>query len=229
LNGLTLIAMITDEFYLEGAKLANRNALAHFRAAKYLAAHVNYGIANSHLILAAEEAIKAFVLCRKYAGDKITDDKFKPFFLNHTYKHGFLKRSLRKIDPMHKISTALISAMSTDKALERLEKEKGIRMTKREFLKLARKRFNLIDGEKEHKEIADWLDNANDMKNSGFYVGLPRRANKWLLPNAVTEEQFNESLRIVTHIIDYYVGPWVSLYSTKIISGDKNAGNYLKS
>jgi AbiV family abortive infection protein len=220
--------MKTNEFYLEGANFAYRNALTHYKAAKYLATHVNLGIANSHLILGAEEAIKALVLCRKHAGDKISDDKFRPFFTDHKYKHGFLKRSLRKIDPMHKLYLVVMSAMSTEEGLLRLEKEHGVKMTKREFIKLARKRFNTEEDEKEHKKVAQWLDKANDMKNSGLYVGLSRNSDKWLLPKSIAKEQFNESLEIVKHIINYYVGPWIGLYSTKVISGDKNSDNYLK-
>jgi len=220
--------MSNNEFYLEGANLSYRNALAHYRAARHLATHVNLGIANSHLILGAEEAIKALVLCRKHAGDKISDDKFRPFFTDHKYKHGFLKRSLRKIDPMHKMYLIVMSAISNENAIQHLEKEHGIKMTKREFLKLARARFNTEEEEKEHRKIAQWLNRANEMKNAGLYIGLSPNNDKWLSPKSITKEELKESMEIVRHIIKYYVGPWIGLYSAKVISGNKDSDNYLK-
>jgi AbiV family abortive infection protein len=48
--------------YIQGACLTLDNAKRHLHASELLAANGNTGIAVSHLILAAEEYIKAFIL-----------------------------------------------------------------------------------------------------------------------------------------------------------------------
>jgi len=205
--------MDNKDFYLEGAHLAYRNALAHYKAAKLLSSRVNYGIANSHLILSAEEAIKAFVLIRKYSGDNITEEKLKPFFSKHTYKQDFLKKALRKVDPMHIIYRYLLSAMGDTEVLKNLEKQHGIKVTPKEMRSKAKERMASFDGSEEHKKIGHWLDEANDIKNTGFYVGLSQSKTQWVVPAAVSKEQYEESEKIVNSIIDYYLGTWIKLYS----------------
>lgn len=45
-----------------GYELAVKNAKAHLKATEILTKEVNYGIANSHLILAAKECLKAYII-----------------------------------------------------------------------------------------------------------------------------------------------------------------------
>lgn len=67
--------------FRRGYELAMENAQAHLLAAEVIAEKVNYGIANSHLILASEEAIKAYMCFAKFYEPEIKIENLKPISL----------------------------------------------------------------------------------------------------------------------------------------------------
>src|SRR5689334_1265565 len=77
---------------IEGYKLALENAKNHFKAAELISSQVCYGIANSHLILASEEAIKAFAIFNKMYFPNFEFEGFDKVFKDHKHKHNILTR-----------------------------------------------------------------------------------------------------------------------------------------
>ena len=75
--------------YLEGHRLCIKNALEHIETSKLAIRQKFYGIANSHLILASEEGIKAAMLFSIHIEPKL-ENKIKNFnknFKDHIHKH----------------------------------------------------------------------------------------------------------------------------------------------
>ena len=75
--------------YIEGACLTYENAKRHLIASELLITKKLYGIAISHLILGAEEYIKALILLNLSGDSYFIDDTDKvELFRNHKFKHN---------------------------------------------------------------------------------------------------------------------------------------------
>lgn len=79
--------IITDKAsFIKGGKLCLKNAQNHFEAAELLGEEKKFGLGNSHLVLAAEEASKAYILlARSIIGNK-EKKSFKELFRYHKPK-----------------------------------------------------------------------------------------------------------------------------------------------
>lgn len=179
--------------YIEGACLTLENAKKHIKTSELLKNEGIFGIAISHLILGAEEYIKAFVLlCLSGVDDFLSEKEKEELFKNHKFKHknieellksmtneaaeefenGFFERFINNQEPMSKFSVDGFHINRT---------------------------FQLVSfSEKELNKILSWLDKANDLKNNGFYINLN---NNWETPDRFNIEDYEKAFKVVDILI----------------------------
>jgi len=184
----------------EGFDLAINNANDHFNAAELIAKDISYGIANSHLILAAEEAVKAYMIfVRAYEPEReITN--YDKFFGDHKHKHKALAEiSFSMIlfqQSIDIISKPLLEYMASEED-DDTDDIDG-------FIKARNKGFDdLITWLKTMPKIENnkqWWNDANKDKNDGFYVG--NVDSKWRTPKNVTLKDYQKSHKIVKEILE---------------------------
>jgi AbiV family abortive infection protein len=184
--------------FKQGYTLAMENTLAHFQAAELIAEKNNYGIANSHLILASEEAIKAYMSYSKFYEPEMVIKDFESYFSNHKLKHKAIK-------DISFFKNFMIEIMKvTIKPMKQLAKEKKWDFTDDELL--AKRKEGVEDLIKWLGTIPDidhneqWWNEANTNKNNGFYVNVIN--NRWQFPNQITKEDYEKSHKIVSEIIE---------------------------
>lgn len=187
--------------FKKGSKLALENAKKHFAAADSIK-DISLGIANSHLILATEETIKADLLDRMAINPNWMDEDFDKFFRNHTHKH---KESLKTQFMGLFIGEIFDRIFSTSGKLKnsKLSKEKKETIANKWTSKTSEILSDIeasVNRKLESNKM--WWDNANNSKNLGFYVGLIKETGDWIGPFDLTQEQFEESLNIVSKFID---------------------------
>ena len=181
----------------QGCLLALDNAKKHLSIAIKIK-DISYGIANSHLILASEEALKACCLDRlSINADWVNSIDFPKVFKSHIYKH---RESLQnqKLGVFMMEFLQNLTGYFENKKNQNLSKEE-MRKTIQEFSK------NFCSWVDEIKDIVNqkmeseekWWNSANDNKNLGFYIDL-KDTNDWIGPFNISEEDFKESLKIVS-------------------------------
>lgn len=186
--------------FRQGYTLALENTLAHFQAAELIAEKNNYGIANSHLILASEEAIKAYMCYSKFYEPEMLIKDFEKYFRNHKSKHNAIKDLSFFKNFMFEIMKVIT------KPMKQLAKEKNWDFNDEEFLAKRKEGVqNLIKWlgtipDIDHNE--QWWNEANTNKNKGFYVDVINNSNKWQFPNQITKEDYEKSHKIVSEIIE---------------------------
>lgn len=168
------------ESLLTGAKNCLSSAEMHYESAKRVAELKHYPIANSLLILAAEEAVKGYVLTAGFFSVPLPF-KISPIFRYHTSKHvqaedmeamvivayAIIKAFANpKKNWMNQLVQAIISAVTVGMSLDSIKSER-----------------------------TKWWKDANDMKNRGFYVDF--RNGAWLTEHRISEEEYQKTLGIV--------------------------------
>ncbi|WP_299568457.1 AbiV family abortive infection protein [uncultured Pedobacter sp.] len=173
----------------EGLMNCWRSAKEHRECARLMAERGSYGIANSHLILGVEEAVKAMIFLRKVFGVPLEFDSIEPFFKWHLHKHA----------KGHELTVELIGGRNILDFFNM-----GISFLAVIEKKIPAKYFTTIMfatlNVPEREEIDKWWAIANERKNNGFYVG--HKNGQWLAPSAITKEDYEQSER---HVARLYV------------------------
>lgn len=170
---------INKQEILNGFHFCLVNATSQFNSAKKIAGeNLNAGLANSIMILAAEECIKGLILLSIYL-DVQVPFLIKPLFKSHDAKHI---RGKELNDFVRKLSLAL-GAFSS----KRGEQVKSI-------IGLV---FEAIAGD-DNTEIA-WWEAANAAKNDGLYVAY--FDGQFESPVDQSEKSFKTSTEIVNRFI----------------------------
>ncbi|MCB0409222.1 MAG: hypothetical protein KDD29_03325 [Flavobacteriales bacterium] len=85
-----------DTDFKRGYDLGKENFLNHLLVAESCES-ISYGIATSHLILAAEEAVKAFLLLQltidRESIKNIKPEDFDSYFSRHRFKHEVIRQA----------------------------------------------------------------------------------------------------------------------------------------
>ncbi|MFH5833192.1 AbiV family abortive infection protein [Halalkalibaculum sp. DA384] len=216
-----LSEQLKGNFAFEGARLSLDNAINHFEAGELLAGKGKFGLATSHIILAAEECAKAMVLFAKYnlSDHKISDMPaevrqlmpiledydYKKIFYSHTPKQvlasftsflGFLLSKLYPI-PISLLDKILFEGKElTDEEIEKVER------MKEEQIKIIKEwKENGKVPDLGLQEITRWWKESNPRKNNGFYVGIEN--GKWKKPQDFSEEDYYKAYNYVSGIIAY--------------------------
>ena len=183
---------LTSEKALEGAKQSIKNALELKKSAELLAKQKIWGVANSLLILAAEEGIKAFVLYTKFSTPsyKFEEALIQYLFVDHKVKHEFAKKSFLSL------SNGFISFLQTIVSL--LGKDKS--NFKAEFMKHYEEAEKNKLNEKEVNKIKVFWEQADNNKNKGLYIDFNN--NNWLNPqDSINEKIYKNTLMNANSII----------------------------
>lgn len=197
--------------FLQGYKHSIRNAKELIELAK-LASTICYGKANSLLILAVEESVKAGMLISREFDPSENEKDFRKYFSNHKFKHV----SLKNIDRVGKLLEKMLNV--TIKAAEEAFNKKGELLSVEEIIKAKEKGYddligmmeNMADADGTTKQVwnkhgiendDDWWDQADYNKQLGFYVGYNKGSFKWETPSDISKNKYEKSLRIV---IEFY-------------------------
>lgn len=206
--------IITDiDTFKKGGSLCLENAKDHFQCAETIAMNNLFGIASSHLVLAAEEASKAYILLvRSIMGNK-EQESFKELFRSHELKQGtssalsvlmLLFGTLREniFDWQFEYSK---EDLDNDTKLAEFRKRRDNAVNQHmDWLKKQLNEDSMIG------RLSAWWKRANNLKNSGFYVDLVN--SKWLSPKDISKDKFYESKEHIKYLIDQ-----ISIFETLVI------------
>ncbi len=171
---------------LSGFKLCHKNADTHFKTAISAADKSYYGIANSHLILAVEECIKATYFLQKIFSPEKKINVGQIFF-SHTEKHDAGWGSCKGIIE----ASEVFLNMTYEVGLKKIKDPKLKQKLMDDFREAKEfgKRLNTI-------KIKSWWRKANQNKNRGFYVDF--KNGKWITPhNSISKRDYLNSYAIV--------------------------------
>jgi AbiV family abortive infection protein len=183
--------------------LAIENSERHYRCAIHLKEKGEFGLAVSHLVLSVEEAIKAYFLYLRGLGIPIRPKALNDFLMRHT--------------PRHQVGSGLYLAFSIGKWISdtlQAGYEESKNKSDQEILKLRDRTYRKIfdnlkeaasnnsnGTELEHilSSTMKWWEDANEKKESGFYVDYLN--GYWSSPNLIKEEDYQQSLEIAENIL----------------------------
>ena len=112
---------ISDNVALTGMKLCTNNSVVHYDAAIILSKEEMYGLAISHLILAAEESVKSLIFLEKILDGESTRN-VSSFFSNHSSKHGLAKEIYKEFKAAFKLFEYNFDSSELRDALRRAQK-----------------------------------------------------------------------------------------------------------
>lgn len=183
----------SDADYVDGACLTLDNAKKHIQTSELLIREEIYGIAISHLILGAEEYIKAFVLLSlSGADDFLSDNEKLDLFKNHKFKHKNIEELLKSMtnEAADEFENGFFDRLVNNQEPTSKFSVDGFHMNKT---------FKLVSfSKKDLNRILGWLDKANDLKNNGFYINLKEG---WETPQQFNLEDYEKAFQIVDILI----------------------------
>jgi len=194
--------------FLDGYKHSIRNAKELIELAK-MATSICYGKANSLLILAIEESVKAAMLISREFNPCEGDEDLRKYFSDHKFKHN----NLKNIDRIEKLLSKMIEVFI--KPAEDVCNEKGELLSSKEIFEAREKGYynlkEMLEKMAETDEATkknwnqhgienndDWWNQADHNKQLGFYVGFNKGSGKWEVPSDISAKKYHKSLRIVT-------------------------------
>lgn len=194
--------------FASGACDAYNNGSSHIAVGKLLSQQENYGFAVSHLVLGAEELIKALILLFLNSDKHFISHNHKDkLFANHSFKHVNIK---------------MFFAALTKKSMDDYDANwfdyyfSGNHSNT--FQQKAYVLSKLLDlGQLQEQQIDDiikLLDDANNLKNKGFYVDYD---NNWIRPEDISVTTFNNYLNICATLMRF-VNP---LFTTPLMDNDE--------
>jgi len=172
---LTGMQAIPSPEQRRGARLASQNVQRHFLAAETLSRERLYGIARSHLILAAEESMKALTLSTGMFIGKNPDVDFG-FIFNHKGRLGFAAIFAMVFSFVDQLRTKIHTPGMTQSQIQRWQKQiQG----------------NIESGRSAVLSLMEWWIEAGDLRNDGFYVDY--RDHRWKSPGRITKSSYQSA------------------------------------
>ncbi|MEO5643972.1 MAG: AbiV family abortive infection protein [Bacteroidia bacterium] len=184
-----LLKLMSDAECGEAYRQSLISAGKHRETATSIAKSEQYGISVSHLILGTEEMVKALLLQIQSIGIDVRNvPSVYLFFTDHIIKHNFaiyLNAMYSIIKPfMGIVYKKREEIHNPGTKQEYTQVEKAILSKDEKRLKVI---FKDIPG------MFDWWDEANKMKNRGFYVDYTTSLET---PMQVTKEEYHEALKV---------------------------------
>ncbi|NHM07609.1 AbiV family abortive infection protein [Flavobacterium sp. CYK-4] len=201
--------------YIDGACLTYENAKRHITTSNLLSAQGLYGIAISHIILGAEEYIKALILLN-LSGDSefINDSEKVELFKNHKFKHNNIKEFLKSLSDT---AVEKYDAEMFDRLINYTDPDSKYSMDGFYISRV----FDITSlTENDAAKLIKWLVKANDLKNNGFYINLDEN---WESPERFNADDYKEANALIT-VLQNAIDPIFTLPMT-----DENLINYLNS
>lgn len=169
------------------------NALIHIESAELLAAGEKYGIAISHLILGIEEFIKYHVVIANSTELNVFPDKeFEAVFRSHERKHELLKEFQTSIcaESSEAFQRLILKNQSKQPLTDEESKIKANRF--KEIGNILYAAFSENLSKSEFDDFFVWMNDVNDLKNQGFYVGFQNGI--WKIPSDKTKAEYERAL-----------------------------------
>lgn len=154
MDDVTFNNLTKKELY-EGFLHCRKSAEEHRLCARLMAGKEIYGIANSHLILGSEEAVKAILIIFKLTGMPLNVSSIEPFFKDHLTKH---KQGLNMMLEVARAGELPNLTILASRFVKLVEKKATMNDTMKNLIPLLRP-LNNID---------QWWLTANGKKNNGF-------------------------------------------------------------
>jgi AbiV family abortive infection protein len=191
-----LINGLSKEQNLQWAVLSFENAERHIRCAKKLKKSKEFGIAVSHLVLSAEEAIKAFVIWALAHGFITKKEEYSPFLWKHLERHK-MARSMTVL--MWPIQRGLESALKAKKEIEKgkLTREEAAEKSIMEHLSWLQGGY---EKDVEYNSKIQFWKEANSLKNRGLYVDC--LDGEFFSPDDFNSGRFDEVYEVVRNYVD---------------------------
>ncbi len=186
---------LTKEQAEEGFRLCSNNADVHYDMATLIAKEGHFSMANSHLILAMEEAVKALFLYLKYIHNNVDID-VKKMFKRHQHKHEFARDNY---DVFHNKGLEVLGQVNeankisfSEEALSQMDETEAenIRIFMEAF-EARYKRIAKLNLQASLPNIRKWFNKADQYKSRGFYVDFQN--NQWKKPDEIKQEDYRFS------------------------------------
>jgi len=184
-----ILKMLSNEQCFDAFKEAFDTAAKHKESAESIAKNGQYGMGISHLILGIEELVKG-LLFRIQSLD--IDVRNVPgihlFFTDHILKHQFAT-DINMMYVIIKPFMGIINKMKED--LHNPESNIEYTDTEKAIISKDEKRIHAVF--RNLPEMIDWWDEANIMKNKGFYVDYTTRLET---PMQVEAKEYIQAVEI---------------------------------
>jgi AbiV family abortive infection protein len=182
--------------WIKGFRLIFENAQRLYKAAEVLEEKKEYPIANSLLILAAEEAVKAYIVITQHFFPGGTVERFDEFFEQHKTKLDAIRGITGYYTMFKKFDELLYrprieAAGKSDEEFESVKKES--------FQNIKSWLQAQVDS-KAKSELsvqAGWWRQAKDMREKGFYVSLFNNV-RWESPAVITKKKYIQTKEYVS-------------------------------
>jgi AbiV family abortive infection protein len=177
------------------------NGQQHINAAIVLAEKQHYGFSISHLILGIEELIKYQILFNCSDENTIfTDAEINSIFYNHKGKHKLLKEFQESVskeftEDFHEYIFHIASGLELNEKHLSIQKNRFKEWGA--FFSVAYPEINIPEADRQ--SFFKWLNDANSIKNRGFYV-CPN-GDKWKSPSEVLKEEYETALMYANAIL----------------------------
>lgn len=184
-----LLKLLSNEECYGAYKNAFATADVHRVSAQSIAGNGHFGTAVSHLVLGTEELTKGLLLfLQSFSIDVRNVPSIHLFFSDHILKHQFAIY-VNTMYPMLKLFMGVVYKMKE----ELHNPDANIEYTPLEEAFLSKDQKRIQAAFKDMPEMFDWWDEANKMKNKGFYVDY---TNSLETPMQVKEHEYLQAISI---------------------------------
>lgn len=186
-----------------GAKLVMENAERHYRCANHLHEICEFGMAQSHLVLSLEEAIKSVFLYFKGLGIPIRQNILSDLLKKHKPRLEIGGGSYFLIGLVVWVVSSLTTAMEDAKGKtdreRKLIRKKTMKRIIDELNKSAESESNDTEFNRVVLPALIWWKAANEKKKAGFYADFQN--GNWYSPNMISKEDYLQSVEIANNVI----------------------------
>ncbi len=187
-----------NDTFIKGFRLTFENAQRLYNAAKVLEKKEEFAIANSLLILSAEEGIKAYTILNQYFFPNKKFDDFDKYSKDHKQKLKTIK-SVSIISQIAEKFYELFYVPIIENTIESKEDKKTIRHNSFQNLLTWLENEAKLKHTELSKQSAWWM-HANTMKKNGFYVSYNN--GQWTNPSSIKKDNYLKSKKHVSTFIN---------------------------
>lgn len=189
-------ALPSQEECLRGVSAVMANADRHLRCARRLADLQEFGPASALLVLAGEEAMKALMLQTYGIGFAEMERAMRPMLFQHEPRHAGALVLTMFTGVLGRRLSLMLEVLEKFPEQERSGPEfvQAIQEAKERFMTEVKEMLDPSHGSAFSRKLL-WWTTANDLKIRGLYVDF--RDGSWSSPGSLSQEEFEETLRII--------------------------------
>jgi len=183
-----------------GSRLALENADRHLRCGEALALSREFGMATSHMVLAAEEALKAGVLAMLGEGIELPLRMLAAILTQHKPRQtvgALLALGQFFLATWSDMISSLDQKHPDSSTLEYIEDR---RIAVANLVQELNRAADASPGESRIIDVLDWWAQSNHLKQRGFYVDI--KDGEWSGPYSLSEFEFNTARDIAREVVE---------------------------